>query len=68
MCEIFSQALRRAIRGWGMTRYALSARTGIDQSTLSKFVKGQRGLSLGAVDRLIVALDLELRPRKRKGE
>ena len=65
MGELFSESLRRAIRESGMTRYAISVRTGIAQSTLSRFMKGERGLSLTAIDRLMDALGLEVRPRKR---
>jgi transcriptional regulator with XRE-family HTH domain len=66
MDELFSEGLRRAIREGELTRYALSVRTGIDQATLSKFLKGERGLSLKAVDRLMDALGLEIRPRGRR--
>ena len=66
MGEPFSNQLRRAIRESGMTRYAISVRTGIDQATLSKFVKGERGLSLSAIDKLMDDLGLEITPRKRK--
>jgi transcriptional regulator with XRE-family HTH domain len=65
MGEVFSEGLRRAIRECGMTRYAISVRTGIDQAALSRFMKGERGLSLAAIDRLMAALNLEIRPRKR---
>jgi len=40
-------------------------RTRIDQATLSRFMKGERGLSLAAIDKLMDALGLEVRPRKR---
>jgi transcriptional regulator with XRE-family HTH domain len=66
MDEPFSDQLRRAIRDSGMTRYAISVITGIDQGTLSKFMKGERGLSLAAIDKLMDHLGLEVRPRKRK--
>jgi hypothetical protein len=65
MGELFSEALRRAIRQCGMTRYAISVKTGIDQATLSRFMKGERGLSLWAIDKLTAALDLEIRPRRK---
>jgi transcriptional regulator with XRE-family HTH domain len=66
MDEPFSDQLRRAIRDSGMTRYAISVSTGIDQGTLSKFMKGERGLSLAAIDKLMDSLGLEVRPRKGK--
>jgi transcriptional regulator with XRE-family HTH domain len=68
MSEPFSDQLRRAIRESGLTRYAISLRTGIDQATLSKFMKSERGLSLSAIDKLIDDLGLEIRPRKRKAD
>jgi hypothetical protein len=66
MGEPFSESLRRAIRECGMTRYAISVRTGIDQATLSRFMKGERGLSLSAIDKLVEALGLEIRTRRKR--
>ena len=66
MDERFSDHLRRSIRECGLTRYAIAVRTGIDQGTLSKFMKGERGLSLAAIDKLMDALGLDITPRKRK--
>jgi transcriptional regulator with XRE-family HTH domain len=66
MGELFSERLRRAIRECGMTRYAISVKTGIDQATLSRFMKGERGLSLSAIDKLMGALGLEIRPRRKR--
>jgi transcriptional regulator with XRE-family HTH domain len=68
MSEPFSDQLRRAIRESGLTRYAIFVRTKIDQATLSKFMKGERGLSLSAIDKLMDELGLEIRPRKRKAD
>jgi hypothetical protein len=65
-----SEQLRQAIRDCGESRYSLSKRTGIDQSTLTRFMSGERGLRLDVVDVLADVLGLELRPRKSrdKGE
>jgi len=51
-----------------MTRYAISVKSGVDQATLSKFMKGQGGLSLGVIDKLVEVLGstLTVNP-KRKG-
>ena len=38
--------LRRAIRDSGQTQLAIAEATGIDQGTLSKFLRDERGLSL----------------------
>jgi hypothetical protein len=64
-----SEQLRQAIRDCGESRYALSKRTGIDQSTLTRFMSGERGLRLDVVDVLAEELGLELRPKRaHKGE
>jgi transcriptional regulator with XRE-family HTH domain len=62
----FSDELRKAVLNSGMSRYSISLKTGIAQSTLSKFVNGERGISLESVDKLIDILGLEIRPRRRK--
>jgi hypothetical protein len=61
-----SEQLRRAIEASPKSRYQLSKETGVSQSVLSLFCNKKRGLSLQAVDALAVALDLELKTRKRK--
>jgi len=38
----------------------LAGRTGVDRARLSRFVRGERGLSLTAVDELCLALGLRL--------
>ena len=69
MAIALSEQLRQAIRDCGESRYALSKRTGIDQSTLTRFMSGERGLRLDVVDILAEALALELRPKgSRKGK
>ena len=64
--EPFSERLRRAVRECGATRYAISKRTGIPESTLSRFVVGGGGLSMHNLDTLIDDLGLELAPRDRR--
>jgi hypothetical protein len=66
MANFFSDQLRQAVRESELTRYAISVRTGIDQGTLSRFIRGERGMSLDSVDRLMDCLGLEIRPRHRK--
>jgi len=68
--ERLSDQLRRIIAESGLSRYELARRSGVEQSALSRFVNGQRGLTTESLDRLAEALGLELtvkRPaRKRK--
>ncbi len=62
----FSDQIRRAVEESGMTRYAISKATGIDQGTLSKFVHGHVGLSMDSLDVLAETLGLEVVSRRRK--
>ena len=56
-----SEQLREAIKTARMTRYELSKRSGVSQSSVSKFVRGQRpGLSFDAMDRIGRVLELRL--------
>ncbi len=55
-----SDQLRQAIEQSYQTRYAISQATGIDESVLSKFVRGLRGMSLDSVDALAEHLGLRL--------
>jgi hypothetical protein len=57
--------LRRIINEGSMSRYAISRRTGIPQSVLSRFVNGERGLSLESIDKLgdVLALEIRMGPK-----
>lgn len=67
MSEILD-AVRQAIRTGTKTRYRIWKETGISQGQLSKLMRGQRGLSIEALERLAKCLDLEItiRPKRRK--
>ncbi len=63
-----SEQLREAIVKADVSRYRISVETGVDQTALSKFVLGRRGLSLEAMDRIGLYLGLSIttgRPRRR---
>jgi ribosome-binding protein aMBF1 (putative translation factor) len=64
--ENFSDILRRTITDCGRSRYEISKETGIAESILSRFIHGERGLSLQSVDKLVAFLGIELNHRKRK--
>jgi len=57
--------IRRAIKASDKTRYRLSQETSIPQSQLSRFMTGETGLSIEAMERLTAALGLEvtIRPK-----
>jgi len=63
-----SDQIRRLVDASGMSRYRIAQITGIDQSALSRFMSGERGLSSTALDALGELLDLQVvvRGAKRK--
>ena len=61
MSEPFSELLRRAILEAGETRYSICCRTGVDQATLSKFVRGKITLNLATIDKLVDGLDIKVK-------
>jgi hypothetical protein len=63
---LFDQT-RQAVLDSDDTRYRICQQTGIDQSALSRFVHGERGLSEDAMNRLAEYLHLEIVTRQHKG-
>ncbi len=61
--------LRDAILAAPVSRYVLSRASGVDEGTLSRFVRGERTLTLPTASKVAAALGLELckMPRERKG-
>lgn len=55
-----SDQLRALIEECGLSRYELAKQTGIDESALSRFMSGERGLSMKALDTLGAFLDWEV--------
>jgi predicted XRE-type DNA-binding protein len=66
----FREQLRQAIRDSGQSQLSISRATGVQQSILSKFLGGARGLSIASIEKLVEHLALELHPRTHaaKGE
>ena len=64
-----SEQIRQAIDDSELTRYRISQETGIDESALSKFYNGQRGINTDTVDKLGECLGLRIvaEKPKRKG-
>ena len=60
--------IRKAIKQSNQTRYAIFKATGIDQAQLSKLMKGETGLSLASLQRLLDYLELEIviQPKRRR--
>lgn len=64
--KTLTDQLREAVRRSRVTRYRLSQELRIDQGGLSRFVSGERGLSLEAIDRLAHYLGLRLVGRRQR--
>lgn len=58
--KTLSDELRDAVEQSGLTRYAIWQETGIDQGTMSKFMAGNRGLSIESIDKLADLLGLHI--------
>ena len=58
--------IREAIETSGESRYAIAKATGLSQTTLSRFVNGERGLSVDALETLADHLGLEVVLKKRR--
>ena len=62
-----SEVVRQTIERCEKSRYRIAKETGIAQSVLSRFLSGERGLSLEALDVLVPYLGIEiLVPVKRR--
>lgn len=58
--------VRDAIRATGLSAYTLSKRSGVSRQTITRFISGERSLSMDALDRLCWSLDLTLVPKAKK--
>jgi transcriptional regulator with XRE-family HTH domain len=56
--EKFRRCVRKHLRGKGISLSELCRQAEIDKGTLSKFLNGDRGLSLESIDRLDAVLDV----------
>ncbi len=55
-----SDQIRQAVEDCGQSRYAISKATRIAESTLSRFMAGERGLPMQTLDKLADYLDLNI--------
>ncbi|MFQ5733600.1 MAG: helix-turn-helix domain-containing protein [Planctomycetaceae bacterium] len=55
-----SDQVRDAVDSCGESRYAIAKATGISNSTLSRFMSGERGLTTTALDILSEYLELNI--------
>ena len=60
-----TEQVRQAIDNCGESRYRICIETGLDRATLSRFMSGERGLSMEALDTVADYLGLSIvRDRK----
>jgi len=64
--ETIEERLKRALSESKLTRYQIAKISGLSQAQLSYFINGKRTLTLPAAAQLAEALNLELKPMKRK--
>lgn len=55
-----SRGLRDALKKRGLTAYATAKKAEVSVDAVQRFMKDERGLSLGTVDKIADALDLSL--------
>lgn len=65
LSEALAEALRQAITASEMSQATLAQETGIDPGVISRFIRGERSLSLETASKIADLLGLELRPKKK---
>jgi transcriptional regulator with XRE-family HTH domain len=60
MAHTFPEKLRREIQRRELAMYAIAKATGIDKGQISRFVSGERGLSIEGITEICKLLGLEL--------
>ncbi len=60
--------IQEAIWDRGIQQAEMARRTGLSEAQVSRFLKGERGLSLESIDRLLDVLELEIVIRLRRNE
>jgi transcriptional regulator with XRE-family HTH domain len=65
--ETLTGQLRRLVLSRGKSRYQIAKETGIDESALSRFVNGERGVSMAVLDKLGECLGLAIVQVKKSG-
>ncbi len=64
-----SDQVRQAIKQCGLTRYAISKQTSLTEGALSRFMSGQRDMTLRTLETIAQVIGVRLvvgRPRRRK--
>ena len=67
MGKNFEDSLRQFITQSDMTPYEIGNAANVAQSQLSRFLRGERGLSSATVGRLMDVLGLEIKSKRKRG-
>jgi transcriptional regulator with XRE-family HTH domain len=59
--QTFADLIRQAVHASGKSAYAIARQSGVAQAVLSRFMTGERGISLQTAEKFCRALGLELR-------
>ena len=65
MTDLPSKAVREALHRSGLSLYAIEKQTGVSAGMLSRFLRGERTLTVATLDKLAEVLVFRVRPRKR---
>jgi len=66
-----TEILREAILNCGLNQTELAELTGVEQASISRFVRGQRDLSLANIELLLPVIGVEVvarKPRSKSGD
>jgi transcriptional regulator with XRE-family HTH domain len=65
---MIGEQLKQAIQEGPLSQAELARGTGLSEGQISRFLKGERGLSLESIDKLLDVLELEIviRPRRKR--
>ena len=62
----FIDQVRQAIGQSGLSQYAICKSCGIDKGNMSRFMKGESGLSLEAIDRIADLIGMKITVESKK--
>ena len=60
--KTLDEQIVRAIKDRGLTGYRVAQMSGVSETILSRFLRGERSLALPTASKLVAALGLELKP------
>ena len=64
----FTEQMRKLIEECGVTRYRICKDCGLDQSAVSRFMSGERGMNLSDLDKIAAYLDWSIISKSKSTE